>query len=180
MEKENGIISIGIQGIKTHKVRPGPILMLVLLLTGFMVNAQTRTITGSILAEDGTTMPGVTVSVEGTNQGVISDVDGRYSISITAPADFLVFSFVGMRTERIQIAGRSVIDVVMTEDLLNLEEVVVIGYGTIKKEEVTSAVSSVKSDNFNLGSVSDAGQLIKGKVAGLSIVNSSGDPLEES
>lgn len=180
MENENLVVSSGIHEMRTYKVRPGPILALVLLLLGLFVNAQTRTVTGTIHAKDGTTMPGVTVSAEGTNLGVISDADGRYSISITTPSEMLVFSFVGMKTERVQIQDRSVIDVVMTEDMLNLDEVVVIGYGTIKKEEVTSAVSSVKSDNFNLGNVSDAGQLIKGKVAGLSIVNSSGDPLAES
>jgi TonB-linked SusC/RagA family outer membrane protein len=180
MRKNRLINTSGFFDLKTFKVRPGPILLLILLFSGLLLNAQSRTVTGKVLSEDGSAMPGVTVSVEGTTLGVITDVDGGYSISVPGASNVLVFSFVGMKTERVEINNQTVVNVFMSEELLNLEEVVVIGYGTIKKEEVTSAVSSVKSDNFNLGSVSDAGQLIKGKVAGLSVVNSSGDPLEES
>lgn len=153
---------------------------LILLISTSNLLAQGREITGKITAQDGTQMPGVTVSIEGTTRGVIADTEGNYSIVADGPSNVLVFTFVGMKTEHIIIGSQSIINVTMQEDLLNLGEVVVIGYGTIRKEDVTTAISSVKAEDFNVGSVRDAGQLIQGKVAGLSITSPSGDPTNAS
>ena len=138
---------------------------------------QQNKITGTITdASTGEALPGVNIIVEGTTIGVISDLDGKFSIDVPDQNAVLVFSFVGYLSEKVPVAGKSVIDVKLSPDIQKLDEVVVIGYGTQKKADVTSSVATVKSDNFIKGSVTDAGQLIAGKVAGLAIISPNGDP----
>jgi len=134
-------------------------------------------ITGTIVSKsDGLGLPGATIMIKGTQQSAVTDMDGKFSITVTDPNAVLVISFMGFKTQEIPLAGQSTISVTMEEDAAQLDEVVVIGYGTQRKGDVTSAVASVKAENFNLGQVKDAGQLIQGKVAGLAITNVSGDP----
>jgi len=134
------------------------------------------TVTGSVSDENGDPLTGVTVMIKGTLSGVITDFEGKYTI-INVPADgVIVFSYVGMKTIEVPVESRTNIDVTLQYDTEQLEELVVIGYGTQKKVEVTSAVATVKSDQFVKGAVQDATQLIQGKVAGLNIVTPSGDP----
>jgi hypothetical protein len=102
-----------------------------------------------------------------------------YSIVVTADDAVLVFSFVGYIAQEIPVGTQTGVNVILTESVESLDEIVVIGYGTQRKGDVTAAVVSVKSDDFNEGAVKDAGQLIQGKVAGLSITNPTGDPLQE-
>jgi len=121
-------------------------------------------------------LPGVTVVVKGTTNGTITDNDGSYKIS-DVPADgILVFTFIGMKTLELPVNNLSTINATLEDDVIGLQEVVAIGYGTMRKTDVTSAVSSVKSENFVKGNVKDIGQLIQGKVAGLTIASVSGDP----
>ncbi len=135
---------------------------------------QDQKITGVVSDESGAPIPGVSVVVKGTTTGTITDLDGNYSIN--APEGVtLVFSFIGMMSQEI-IPDSKEINVTMHADVIGLEEVVAIGYGTIKTADVTSSVSTVKSEEFTTGSVQDAGQLIQGKVAGLSLNTTSGDP----
>ena len=138
---------------------------------------QENRITGKVVDEFGEPLPGVTVVIKGTAQGTVTDVNGEYSLQVDAEDAILQYSFVGMRTQEIEVGDESNIDVTLVVDAIGIEEVVAIGYGTVKKADVTSAVSSVKSDDFIKGSVKDVGQLIQGKVAGLTITSSSGDPL---
>jgi TonB-linked SusC/RagA family outer membrane protein len=133
-------------------------------------------ITGTVTGKDGTSLPGVNVVVTGTTQGTMTDIAGKYSIDVPTGSKSLTFSFTGMIPQEINIGTLAQINVTMVESTIGLDEVVVIGYGTQKKGDVTSSVASVKSDNFIKGSVTDAGQLISGKVAGLSIISPSGDP----
>ncbi len=153
---------------------------LIIMCSISIVSAQSRMITGTVTGVDGTPIPGVTITVEGTLTGVNTNSDGTYSIEVDNTSQYLVFSFVGMKTIRVEIGNQSVINLTMEEDVLGIDEIVVIGYGTLKKEEVTTAISSVKAEDFNVGTVKDAGQLIQGKVAGLSITSPSGDPTDDS
>jgi TonB-linked SusC/RagA family outer membrane protein len=137
---------------------------------------QQKQITGTITEKNGTPMPGVNVVVTGTTQGTLTDGAGKYSIEVPQGSKSLTFSFTGMVSQEISIGILTQIDVTMIESTVGLDEVVVIGYGTQKKGDVTSSVATVKSDNFIKGSVTDAGQLIQGKVAGLAIISPSGDP----
>ncbi|WP_026712621.1 SusC/RagA family TonB-linked outer membrane protein [Flavobacterium daejeonense] len=125
-------------------------------------------------------IPGVTVMEKGTKNSVVSDLDGNYEIISMTSHPTLIFSYVGQETKEIAVDGRSIVNVVMKDAVSDLSEVVVIGYGTQKKGDVTSSIATVKSKNFAAGSVRNASELIRGKVAGLSITNGSGDPSASS
>ncbi|WP_207382683.1 SusC/RagA family TonB-linked outer membrane protein [Flavobacterium subsaxonicum] len=134
-------------------------------------------ITGTITSKsDGLGLPGATIMVKGTQQNTTTDIDGKFSITVSDPNAVLVISFMGFKTQEIPVAGQTDISITLEEDVAQLDEVVVVGYGTQRKGDVTSAVATVKAENFNQGQVKDAGQLIQGKVAGLAITNTSGDP----
>ncbi len=132
------------------------IFLLFVFLIGIgiqIVYAQDRQITGTVTSsEDGRTLPGTTVLQKGTNKGTVTDLDGNFSITVPEGAT-LVFSFVGMSTQEVPVGTSNVIDVVLEPDYARLDEVVVIGYGSVRKAELTSSVSSVKSDDFVKGSV---------------------------
>ncbi|WP_217447741.1 SusC/RagA family TonB-linked outer membrane protein [Maribellus comscasis] len=131
---------------------------------------------GKITDLNGLPLPGVTVVVKGTTKGTVSDANGEYSLSDIPGNAVLLFSFVGMKTLEIPQEGKATINVVMEEEAIGIEEVVAIGYGTLKREELTNAVSSVNSEDFVKGSVKDAAQLIRGQIAGVNIINPDADP----
>lgn len=142
--------------------------------------AQDRPITGTVKSsEDGRALPGVTVLQKGTSKGTVTDLNGNFSITVPEGAT-LVFSFVGLSTQEVPIGTSNVIDVILEPDYARLDEIVVIGYGTQKKADVTSSITTVKSDDFVKGAVKDAAQLIQGKVAGLSVTTPSGNPVSEA
>src|SRR5690606_12134527 len=119
---------------------------------------------------------GVSIVVQGTTRGTITGPDGNYSIS-DVPADaVLVFSFIGMKTQMIRISGRSNIDVMMEEETLGLEELVVVGYGQMKKSDLTGSVSSVTADELMAYPTSQALQALQGRAAGLHVQATNGDP----
>ncbi|NOY37445.1 MAG: TonB-dependent receptor plug domain-containing protein [Chlorobi bacterium] len=152
--------------------------ILFLFLLSFMLSfaaAQERTVTGKVTSEEGP-LPGVNILIQGTMQGTVSDADGNYSLLIPGPDAVLVFSSVGYATQSIVVGNQTTIDVVLAPELKSLDEIVVIGYGTQKKKELTSAISNVKADEFNKGNVNSPAQLIQGKVAGLSISKPGGNP----
>jgi TonB-linked SusC/RagA family outer membrane protein len=148
-----------------------------LLILGVLVStAQEKKVTGVVTdAENGETLIGVNVTAA-TNKtlGTVTDIDGRYSLSLPDTVKALSFSFVGYATQVIEITA-NVINVKLSPGQ-QLSEVVVVGYGTQKTREVTSAVASVKAEDFNQGNISDPIQLIQGKVAGLSIAKPGNDP----
>lgn len=134
---------------------------------------------GIVTDETGDGLPGVTVRLKGnTSVGTVTDIDGNYALEIPDGTEdpVLVFSFVGYLLQEISVNNRSTIDVELASDIKSLEEVVVVGYGTQKKEEITSAVTSVSAEEFNKGNITDVAQLMQGKVAGLSIARAGGDP----
>ncbi len=153
------------------------ILYAALMVVGlhFGVQAQEKMITGTVKGADGTGLPGVTVQVKGTNKGTQTEVTGEYKIS-AAPNSTLVFSFVGMNTEEIQIGDKTVVNVTMSDDTKALQEVVVVGYGTVKKKDATGAVNAIGTKDFQKGVVVSPEQLMQGRVAGVQITQSSGEP----
>lgn len=125
------------------------------------------------------TLPGVNILVKGTTNGTTTDAQGHYSLTASA-SDTLVFSFVGYTTKEVAVNGRSQIDVRLSQTTYSSKDVVVVGYGTQRKEDVTSAVASVSSGDFVESAPKDAASLIKGKVAGLMITEPSGNPTSGS
>ena len=136
--------------------------------------------TGTIKDMQGVPIGGAKVAEKGTTNGVVSNFDGEYAITTTKPNAIIVFSYVGYKTQEIPAGSKKELNVFFEEDLEQLSEVVVIGYGTQRREEVTSAIATVKSEDFIQGALADAAQLIQGKVAGLSIALPSGDPTSET
>lgn len=147
---------------------------------GNIQDGKIKLVSGKVTDSSGAPIPGVTVLVKGTTTGSLTDLDGKYSLSNIPDDATLQFSFVGMKTQEIDVANKTTINVVMTEETIGIDEVVAIGYGTMKKADVTSSVATVKADDFIKGSVTDAGQLIQGKVAGLTIISPSGDPTSKT
>lgn len=157
-------------------LKRGGLLIGAVLLGFSTVFAQKITVRGTVRDAAGNTeMPGVNVVVKGKATGVITDANGSYSIQIDNPADTLVFSFVGYVTQRIGVDGRSTIDVTMTEEVQKLEEVVVVGYGTQKKSDLTGAVSVVRTENLERIKSNDISRLLQGQASGV-MVQSSGEP----
>ena len=150
------------------------ILCLITGLTFQAVAQQDLRVTGKVSSIDGP-LPGVSVQIKGTSSGTATDADGSYTIQVSDPNAVLVFSFIGFITEEVSVNGRTVVDVLLSEDILTLSEVVVVGYGTDSRKNLTSSVATVKTEELNRGAISDVGQLLQGKVAGLN-VSRSGDP----
>lgn len=140
------------------------------------IQQSKTTVSGTVIDEKGDALIGVSVVEKGTINGTTTDVDGKFTLSVSGTDCTLVFSYVGFQKQEINLNGQRNISVTLSEDLKMLDEVIVIGYGTQRKGDVTSAIASVKSEDFSVGKIGDAAELIKGKVAGLSITNSSGDP----
>lgn len=152
-------------------------LFLLLTLLSFSLTALARQkVTGKVKDSSGEPVIGASVVVKGNNtMGTITDFDGNFMLDVPAKS-VLVISYIGYVTQEVPTAGKNSLEIVLKEDTKTLDEVVVIGYGTQRKGDVTSSVASVKADNFVKGAVKDVGQLIQGKVAGLAITNPNGDP----
>ena len=151
-------------------------LILLLLWTTGIVFAQEFTVTGTITDQTtGEPLPAVNILVKGTQTGTISGVDGNYSITVPGSDAVLVFSFVGYTTLEEPVNGRSRVDVVMEEDILALEELVVIGYGTQKKSDLTGSVTVVDVEEMSKMATHDVTKALQGKVPGVS-VQSGGEP----
>lgn len=128
-----------------------------------------------VSATDNSPIPGVTVRVKDTDRGTATDIDGNYALD-AAPGETLVFSFVGFITKEVNVGNQSVLNISLEEDLQSLEEVVVVGYGTMKKSDLTGSIASLSSEDFNKGPQLPAQQLIQGKIAGVNISKNSGKP----
>lgn len=134
--------------------------------------AQSKTVTGKIIDSTGEPVIGASVLVKGTTNGVISDIDGNFSIQGVANDAILQISFVGYKAQDIPVAGKTRIDVTLVEDTEMLDEVVVVGYGVQKKSDVTGALASVSSEELNTKPVSNAFEALQGKAAGVDITSS--------
>lgn len=134
---------------------------------------QNKSIAGKVTDSAGTSLPGVTVVVKGTSNGIITDMDGEYTL-LNVPSDaILIFSFVGMKTQEISVAGKTMVNVQMEDETIGLEEVVAIGYGTVRKQDLTGAVSSVGGDAIAERKTIRVSQALQGAVPGLMVTRSS-------
>ena len=133
---------------------------------------QSITVTGVVKDSKGEPIIGATVTEKGTKNATVTDFDGNYALRVSNRNAVLVVSYIGFIAQEVKAGS----DVTLQEDNALLNEVVVIGYGTQRKGDITSAVASVKAEDFNAGKIGDAAELVKGKIAGLTVVNSSGDP----
>lgn len=141
------------------------------------VQSQDLTVTGTVTsADDKLSLPGVSVVVKGTMTGTTTDIDGKYSLSQVPPDAVLVFSFIGMITQEIPVGGRVVINVVLETESIGLNEVVVIGYGTVKKKDVTGAVSVVGSEVISSLKPVKVEEALQGTVSGVNVTQQSGAP----
>jgi len=137
---------------------------------------QQKSISGKVTDSSGASLPGVSVVVKGTTTGVIADNNGFYSLSNLPENATLQFSFVGMKTQEIKVGTQTSINVTLAEDAIGIDEVVAIGYGTMKKSDLTGAVSSVKADEIVKIPARTAVEAVQGRVAGVSIINDGGRP----
>lgn len=137
---------------------------------------QKKTITGKITDNNGQTLPGVTVVVKGTTQGTVTNADGNYSLPNVPDNATLLFSFVGMKTQEVTVGNQSTINIEMQVDAIGIEEVVAIGYGTINRRDVTTAISTVKNESLQKVAVQNVGEALIGKVSGVQIEETGGEP----
>ncbi len=149
------------------------LLFLIVFTIGTGIYAQN--LTGVVLGEDGP-LPGATIQIKGSNQGVTADFDGNFSIAANQN-DILIVSFIGYANQEVNVNNQDNITITLLSDSI-LDEVVIIGYGTQKKEELTSAITKIDAEDFNGGNINDPQQLLQGKVAGLNIARVGGDPNE--
>lgn len=136
-----------------------------------------KTVKGTLI--DATTkeaLVGANVLIKGTTKGATADANGQYSINVSDDKAVLVFRFLGYDSQEIVVGGRSTIDVSLQSNASSLEQVVVVGYGTQKKTDVTGSVKSVSSEAFNKGIINSPEQLLQGKVAGVNVTSATGEP----
>ncbi|MBN8653996.1 MAG: TonB-dependent receptor [Cytophagales bacterium] len=152
-------------------------IFLMLMFTSTVAWAQERMVTGKVTsAEDGTTLPGVNVLLKGTSVGTVSDSNGAYRISIPSTGGILVFSFIGFDSQEVDVNGRTSVDVQLASDVTQLSEVVVTGYNTSLKKDVTGAISSVKGKTIENLPLQTFDRAIQGRLSGVQVASSSGQP----
>lgn len=148
-------------------------LLLVFIWPAVMAQQQ---VTGRVTDLAGEPLPGVNVLVKNTATGISTDANGNYSINVSDQNDVLIFSFIGYSSQEIKVNGRSRVDVALAEDVQNLDEVVVVGYGTVKKSDLTGAVTSISSEELKAVPVTTFDQALQGRAAGVQVVQATGAP----
>src|SRR6476646_5337101 len=146
--------------------------LLCFFLTTF---AQNGTVTGTVTDQNGAGIPGVTVTVQGTNKATQTDAQGHYTI-YASPNAVLVLSSVGYGTSEVRVNSQSTITTRLSTQGTNMNEVVVVGYGTARRRDITGSVSTVREKDFNKGVYTAPDQLIQGKAAGVLVINNTGQP----
>ena len=150
------------------------ILLISIFLSNYSYSQQT--ISGVVSDETGETIPGATILELNTNNGSVTDINGNYSITISSSDAILRVSFLGFATQEISVNGRSVINITLAQDLQELEEVVVVGYGTVRKSDLTGAVSSVEISENEAREFATVDQLLQGRAAGVQVTQNAGSP----
>jgi TonB-linked SusC/RagA family outer membrane protein len=151
------------------------ITAVLLLATSVVMNAQNKLITGKVTDDRNETLPGVTVTIKGTKNGVQTDVEGNYSIKAKA-SDQLVFSFLGFEPNTISINNKSAINVTLKSSAMGLEEVVVVGYGTVKRKDITGSVTKVAVNEIQMAPVRSFEEALAGRAAGVQVTSADGQP----
>ncbi|WP_321997460.1 TonB-dependent receptor [Draconibacterium orientale] len=152
------------------------VLFLVAMLSFTLGYAQVKTVTGTVSdAGNGEPLPGVTIVVKGTTQGTITDFDGNFSLNVEE-GQTIVLSYIGYTPQEVVISASNLLNVKLEQSTENLDEVVVIGYGQVKKEDATGSVTAVRADDFNKGNITSPQDLLVGKASGVVITSSGGAP----
>ena len=137
---------------------------------------QQKSISGTVTDASGLPLPGVTVLVKGTTKGSVTDYNGNFTIAELSSDAILIFSFVGMKTQEVAVAGKNVLNISLEEDAIGIEEVVAIGYGVVKKSDLTGSVGSIKSDEIAKQPVVRVDEALQGRISGVQVTNTSGAP----
>jgi len=156
-------------------VSGGSCIVLFCLALVVQTQAQNRTITGTVKDTDGVAMPGVSVYEKGTSNGTSTDVDGKFSIT-ASPTTVLMFTFIGMAPKEITVGNQTTLDIALEADVSQLDEVVVIGYGTAKKSDVLGSVASIGGDAIRKVPISNVGESLTGRLAGVQVTTTEGSP----
>ena len=171
-----------------YTFKPGLILLICLLFNGVImavpiseplifVDIVDRIITGKVTSESGEALPGVSIVVKGTTQGTVTDLEGSYSLTIPDEEVTLIFSSIGYISLEVPVENRAVININLAEDVQSLQEVVVVGYGTMNRENISSSISSVKGEEIlQRPTAINIAQGLAGKVAGVNVMTNSGKP----
>jgi len=158
-----------------NRTKKGLFLFVICVLCTAFGQAQRITVSGSVKGNEGAPVPGANIVEKGTTNGVSTDFDGNYQIEVASDA-VLVISYIGFETAEVAVNGRSAVDVLLNESTSELDEVVVVAYGTQKKETVTSSVVEVKADKLADITVPEVGSMLQGKVTGVQVLPGSGSP----
>ena len=153
--------------------------MLIALLVSFIsgtARAQQSDVTGTVTDENSSPIPGVNVLIKGTSTGSITDSEGIYRVSVVNAESVLVFSFVGYTTDEVVVGNRTVIDFALTPDITALEEIVVIGYGSQKKSDLTGSIASINTAEIEAFPIARVDQALQGRATGVYVLNSDGAP----
>ncbi|MEN8248095.1 MAG: TonB-dependent receptor [Bacteroidota bacterium] len=161
--------------MKNKFLKHSVLILLSLVTSSVLVYGQTRKVTGNIADKQGLALPGVNVVIKGTSTGTISDLEGNYSLEV-APENILVFSFIGYQSQEITVGNQQRISVVLNEEATDIGEVVVVGYGTQKKSDLTGSVSVTSTSESELQTISRVEGFLQGKVAGVTVAMQSGAP----
>src|SRR5690606_31854353 len=160
---------------KTYNLKSAFMVMYILLSTAYPVFSQNLTITGKVVsADEQLPIPGATVMMKGTTTGTVTDIDGNYTLPLPQRQGTLVVSFVGYKTQEIAIDNRSIVNVTLETDLSDLEEVIVIGYGEVKKSNVTGSIVSVDVRDLSKVPTTNVMESLQGRLPGVDITRSSG------
>lgn len=146
-------------------------MLFVSCLMAFTSFAQQKTISGTVVGEDGAPIPGVTVVVKGTTTGTITDMDGKFSFLVPADSKVLSISYIGMKTQEIEIGTQTKFQITMVADIIGVDEVVVVGYGTRKKEELTGSISTVSEKQMKISPAPSVVSRMQGQISGVTITS---------
>jgi len=157
------------------RTRKGILLLLLLIAVPLVTLAQTIRVTGKVTDSGGESLPGVNIVILGTTQGTITSIDGVYSMDVPSDAK-LIFNFIGFNTQTIEVNNQNTINVVMADDVQSLDEVVIVGYGQMKRSDVTGSVVSVSSEAISQSVTTSIDQVLQGRAAGVQVQQNSGAP----
>ena len=161
------------------KFKQTQIIIMVFVLFGLTQSmlAQKQDITGTVKSESGEVLPGVTIlTKESKSTGTATDFDGNFSLKVPEKVNTLIFSYVGFKTQEVLIAGRAVVNVNLVAEENELDEVVVVGYGTQKRRDVTGAIASIKATELERTVNANLGDALQGRVAGVQVLSEDGTP----
>jgi TonB-linked SusC/RagA family outer membrane protein len=162
--------------IMSRKLNTILILIVLNLFSCYAVFAQKTGVSGTVTDKTGNTVPGVTIVEKGTSNGTVADSDGKYTIQVTGSSSVLIYSFIGLKPQEIEVGQKRVINVVLEEDMVLMDEVVVVGYGTQKRGNVTGSISSVNPKVIKERPITNIEEALQGQVPGLSISSTGGQP----